>query len=124
VETTVGFDERRGDSIAIYSSIYVDSKRVSGGSVEEAAVIERNETPMKSMVSEEAGTSNTFNISGYKIEFSAVFYAFCFVVFMFFLLVIVFLRKKSNDSPRKLSEEERENVLIHLQHWLGEEKHE
>lgn len=121
VETTVGFNNERGDSVAIYTNL-------------EKPLIKKESfadfitpSPIDKKISSPKGETTSSILErieknwGYTVTQPMVIALFLLLIFIIFALVITLLFRRSSQ-PKKLSKDEREALLMKLQHWLSDGK--
>ena len=126
VETTVGFNESRGDHIAIYTSLETpntkSTKDVKLAFPPSIKVIKKETNAIKSGTETHTQISH-IAILGHQLNSVTAFYIFVFSLsFSIILIVILLIQFKRKKQPEKLTAHEKEAILMQLQHWLGEKK--
>lgn len=115
----LGLSAERGDSIAIIGS---QLKTTDGPFIEESLDVNRETTASTSplAVAEIKAPANPLLEYAYRYWIAIV----GFLVFVLVLLVVLLLRRPSVVPPQKLTEREREQLLIELRSWLAQEQNE
>ncbi|EGG95011.1 Flagellar M-ring protein fliF [gamma proteobacterium IMCC1989] len=124
VETTVGFNENRGDHIAIYTSLAIPETKEMGDkpalSVQPKTLDDHLPPIKKVQVNTKA---NHISVLGYNLNATKALYIFGISLFVAMALIFILLMQfKSKKQPKKLTPQEKEAMLMQMQHWLGEKK--
>jgi len=132
VEVTVGIDKVRGDSVALY---FGNNRRVTSSMAASQVVAPRasaselsNSLPanvVPNVLPSSPVDIETKNVEGF-LEYiqsnKLMFIVFSAILLLLCLVVWFFSRSKKVDKEVLLSTDEREKLLMQLQHWLSEAK--
>jgi flagellar M-ring protein FliF len=126
VEVTIGVDYSRGDDVAIYSSLVKPSSIFDVNDVSEAVENEMSNVEMPNSIDEPQvialeAKAQYFTIFD-DIKYEYLVYALCGTIFLLFVIFVLWVRAKKNKTSHSLTNVEREQLLMQLQHWLSETK--
>lgn len=134
IEVTVGISKERGDSIAVYGykPVSSDNDSISESEILSAreAVIENlssvsDQTIMSDSITENNDKSSPLvelhqkELNGQWERLISQYY-WLFVIIILSAVSLLFIKFLPRNKPKKLSADEREKVLMQLQHWLSD----
>lgn len=128
IKSTVGYNENRGDSIAIYTNLNSRLQNTKPSPVKRIEITEGKIDNFKVIAKDPAKKANAADSIAktalLKVEqnLGVFLVTFATILMILFLLMAKTLSKKSRASSKRLTHEERDALLIKLQHWLSQEK--
>lgn len=135
VSMVIGFDESRGDAIAVYSNYQKVKKDPIEAQISEINAAGKKTARAISDVNEEMSTkkiekAQTIGVSAYQVlkdlvsdpqKVVALIFIVSIAVILFLWWILAILKSNRNKRASVLNQDEREEVLAQIQEWLASE---